>query len=162
MTTCSLKHSKRGFIIFINRKLCPDLFALSWCQQLLWVGWDYHWKELFFFSKFYKIGRVIQPQGKTSFSPFSLWSSSQMTPVAQQAAWMGPATPHPSASHWVAPPQGLAPPHLESAVSSLFHAGAQAVRTTPTSPWHPTQSALTQTPAPTQSANQTLTFASSG
>ena len=74
---------------------------------------------------------------------------------------MGPATPRPSARHWVAPPQAPAPPHLESAVSSLSHAGAQAARTTPTPQYHPTQLALTQIHAPTHSASQTLTFASS-
>ena len=74
---------------------------------------------------------------------------------------MGPATPPPSARHWVAPPQGPVPPHLESAVSSLSHVEAQAAKTTLTPPYHPTQSALTQTPAPTHSANQTLMFVSS-
>ena len=47
---------------------------------------------------------------------------------------MGPATPRPSASHWVAPPQGPVPPHLESAVSSLSHVEAQAARITPMPP----------------------------
>ena len=45
---------------------------------------------------------------------------------------MGPATPHPSASPWAAPPLGPAPPHLECAASSLSHVGARAARTTPT------------------------------
>ena len=87
--------------------------------------------------------------------------SSPMTRVALLVAWMGLATPRPSASHWAAPPRGPAPPHSECAASSLSHAEARAVRIIPTPPWHLTQSALIQTPAPTHSANQILMFASS-
>merc|ERR1740128_664477 len=101
-------------------------------------------------------------QEKRKPSVCSMLRPSQTVHVEQLVATMEPATLLQSAPHLGELPRELVPPHLVSAVSSIWHAEPPRHRTTLMPSLAPSPRVQMLTPVHTKSAKQTAMSASSG